>query len=150
MLAFVRRTLTGTEAEQQQEFERKKALILETISTLSNTNDKVNKTKAEIYQKVYDKLLSDSNNITDVESKVDKTNLAAVEWMTEEWKKHYKDLSDTNLNIYNKKLDQDINYTPDIFSVLKTPDIEKIDEPMFDTSGRRIYDKKTGVLKELK
>jgi hypothetical protein len=148
MLAFVRRTLIGTEAEQQQEFNRKKDLILETIKTLSNSNDKTNKTKADIYQKVYDKLLSDSNNITDVESKVDKTNLAAVEWMTEEWSKHYKDLSDTNLNIYNKKLDQDINYTPDIFSILKNPETEKIDEPMFDTSGRRIYNKETGVLKK--
>ena len=39
--------------------------------------------------------------------------------MTEEWSKHYKDLSDTNLNIYNKKLDQDINYTPDVFSLLE-------------------------------
>ena len=148
MLAFVRRTLIGTEAEQQQEFNRKKALILETIKTLSNTSDKVNKTKAETYQKVYDRLLSDSNNITDVESKVDKENLAAVEWMTEEWKKHYKDLSDTNLNIYNKTLDQDINYTPDIFSALKTPETENIDEPMFDTSGRKIYNKETGVLKK--
>ena len=148
MLAFIRRTLIGTEAEQQQEFNRKKALILETIKTLSNTNDKVNKNKAETYQKVYDRLLSDSNNITDIESKVDKANLAAVEWMTKEWKKHYKDLSDTNLNIYNKKLDQDINYTPDIFSALKTPETENIDEPMFDTSGRKIYNKETGVLKK--
>jgi len=148
MLAFIRRTLIGTEAEQQQEFNRKKALILETIKTLSNTNDKVNKNKAETYQKVYDRLLSDSNNITDVESKVDKANLAAVEWMTKEWKKHYKDLSDTNLNIYNKKLDQDINYTPDIFSALKTPETVNIDEPMFDTSGRKIYNKETGVLKK--
>ena len=148
MLAFVRRTLVGTEAEQQQEFVRKKGLILETINTLNNTKDKANKKKADTYQKVYDKLLSDSNNITDVESKVDKTNLDAVEWMTEEWKKQYKDLSDTNLNIYNKKLDQDINYTPDIFSVLKTPETENIDEPMFDTSGRRIYNKETGVLKK--
>ena len=148
VLAFVRRTLVGTEAEQQQEFVRKKGLILETINTLNNTKDKANKTKADTYQKVYDKLLSDSNNITDVESKVDKTNLDAVEWMTEEWKKQYKDLSDTNLNIYNKKLDQDINYTPDIFSVLKTPETENIDDPMFDTSGRRIYNKETGVLKK--
>tara|TARA_B100000579_G_scaffold409907_1_gene399350 strand:+ start:7373 stop:13702 length:6330 start_codon:yes stop_codon:yes gene_type:complete len=151
MFAFMRRTLVGTEAEQQQEFERKKALILESIEKLKATNNKTDNEKADFYQEVFDKILKDSNNVTDVESKVDKKNIEAVEWMTEEWKKHYKDLSNTNLNIYNKKLDQDINYTPDVFSLLE-PDTsqQKIDEPMFDTSGRRIYNKETGVLKKSK
>tara|TARA_B100000902_G_scaffold108276_3_gene110011 strand:- start:70 stop:6219 length:6150 start_codon:yes stop_codon:yes gene_type:complete len=149
MFAFMRRTLVGTEAEQQQEFERKKGLILESIEKLKATENKGDRQKAEFYQKVFDKILKDSNNVTDVESKVDKKNIEAVEWMTEEWKKHYKALSDTNLNIYNKKLDQDINYTPDVFSLLDPDESQqKIDEPMFDTSGRRIYDKETGVLKK--
>lgn len=151
MFAFMRRTLIGTEAEQQQEFDRKKGLILESIQKLKATKNKTDNEKAEFYQEVFDKILKDSNDITDVESKVAKTNFEAVEWMTDEWKKHYKDLSDTNLNIYNKKLDQDINYTPDVFSLVK-PDTsqQKIDEPMFDTSGRRIYNKETGVLKKSK
>ena len=151
MFAFMRRTLIGTEAEQQQEFDRKKGLILESIQKLKSTKNKTDNEKAEFYQEVFDKILKDSNDITDVESKVAKTNFEAVEWMTDEWKKHYKDLSDTNLNIYNKKLDQDINYTPDVFSLLE-PDTsqQRIDEPMFDTSGRRIYNKETGVLKKSK
>jgi len=149
MFAFMRRTLVGTEVEQQQEFDRKKGLILESIEKLKATKNKGDNEKADFYQEVFDKILKDSNNITDVESKVDQKNIEAVEWMTEEWSKHYKDLSDTNLNIYNKKLDQDINYTPDVFSLLE-PDTsqQKIDEPMFDTSGRRIYNKETGVLKK--
>ena len=151
MFAFMRRTLVGTEAEQQQEFDRKKGLILESIEKLKATKNKADNEKADFYQEVFDKILKDSNNVTDVESKVDQKNIEAVEWMTEEWSKHYKDLSDTNLNIYNKKLDQDINYTPDVFSLLE-PDTsqQKIDEPMFDTSGRRIYNKETGVLRKSK
>ena len=149
MFAFIRRTLVGTEAEQQKEFDRKKGLILESIEKLKETKNKADNEKADFYQKVFDKILKDSNNVTDVESKVDKKNIEAVEWMTEEWKKHYKDLSDTNLNIYNKKLDQDINYTPDVFSLMELDTSEqKIDEPMFDTSGRRIYNKETGVLRK--
>ena len=151
MFAFMRRTLVGTEVEQQEEFNRKKGLILESIEKLKATKNKADNEKADFYQEVFDKILKDSNNVTDVESKVDKKNIEAVEWMTEEWSKHYKDLSDTNLNIYNKKLDQDINYTPDVFSLLE-PDTsqQKIDEPMFDTSGRRIYNKETGVLRKSK
>jgi len=149
MFAFMRRTLVGTEAEQQKEFDRKKGLILESIEKLKETKNKADNEKADFYQKVFDKILKDSNNVTDVESKVDKKNIEAVEWMTEEWKKHYKALSDTNLNIYNKKLDQDINYTPDVFSLMELDTSEqKIDEPMFDTSGRRIYNKETGVLRK--
>ena len=71
MFAFMRRTLVGTEVEQQQEFDRKKGLILESIEKLKATKNKGDNEKADFYQEVFDKILKDSNNITDVESTVD-------------------------------------------------------------------------------
>lgn len=145
MLAFVRRSVAG---EESIEFNRRKSLIEQSISELSKRGGKEQEL-SKVYLDVFNKILSDSQSISEVESKVDKTNLDAVKWMSNIWEKNYQDLSEINENIYNKKLSKDINYTPDSFSLLqKGEEIGQIGDPVFDFARKKISDKKTGVLME--
>ena len=146
LFAFMRRTVDGTEAEQDAEFKRRKKLIELSIDELKNNGETE---KAENYQKVYDKLLKDSNSINEVEKKTDPINKEAVEWMTQEWSKARPELEDVSLSIYNRTLGKDINYTPDSFSRLDGVESEPdLDSPLFQPGpDETIYDEETGVLK---
>ena len=149
LFAFMRRTVDGTKEEQQKEFDRRKGLIEQSIKVLK---EKGQTKKAEVYQQVYDKLLKDSNNINDVDSKTDSINKEAVEWMTNEWTKARPELENVSLNVYNRTLGKDLNYTPDAFSRLDNVKTEpELDKPLFQPDqNETIYDEETGVLKPKK
>ena len=145
MLAFVRRSLSG---EEIVEFSRRKSLVEQTIDVLSKRGGKESKL-GETYKDVYDKILSDSNSFSEVESKVDNINLDAVEFITDVWRTNYSKLSELSENIYNKKLNKDINYTTDSFSRLQEGEkIGEIGESVFDFASKKVSDKKTGTLME--
>jgi hypothetical protein len=112
LFAFMRRT----SGDEKVEFGRRKKLIEETIDYLK-TGNKEERAKAEDYQNAYDKILKDSENIKDVESKTDAVNKKAVEWWTDKWSNYYDKLSDVNLQVYNEVLDKDMNYIPDVFTL---------------------------------
>ena len=69
ILAEVRRFTPGTEAEQQKEFEDSKNLIKETYERLMKAGDYLKVRKGEVVKAQYDKLLKDSNSISEVEIK---------------------------------------------------------------------------------
>jgi len=146
MFAFMRRSVPG---QEQVEFDRRKSLIEQSIESLLNQGG-VDAKKAELYNEVYEKILKDANNPSEVEANVDKVNVEAVEWMTDVWAENYKALGEVNLNIYNKILDKDTNYTPDSFIRLEDLDmIGEIGEPIFDFGSKKISDKKSGVLMDV-
>lgn len=149
MLARVRRTVDGTETEQDTEFRREKKLIEDSITELKNSTDKQEQKTGEVYERVYNRILKDSKNPSEVESKIDKVNLEAVEWFTKEWSKHYKKLSDISLDIYNKPLDKDLNYTHFAYSRLDGKSEEAdIGAPMYTVETSSVYDKESGVLRK--
>jgi len=152
ILADVRRVTPGTESEQKKEFDDSKNLIKETYERLISSGDKLKVSKGEVIKAQYDNLLKDSNSISDVESKADPVNLDGVKYVTEIWAEKYNDLADTSLNVYNKNLGKDINYTPrNIQSIKETKADRDITQPVFNPEGitrKNAYDKKTGVLKE--
>ena len=152
ILADVRRVTPGTESEQQKEFDDSKNLIKETYERLISSGDKLKVSKGEVIKAQYDNLLKDSNSISDVESKADPVNLDGVKYVTEIWAEKYTELSDTSLNVYNKNLGKDINYTPRNIQTIKETENERdITQPVFNPEGitrKNAYDKKTGVLKE--
>jgi len=151
MFAFMRRTVDGTLEEQQQEFKRRKGLVEQSIDRLKKTGETNDQTKAEVYEKIYDKILKDATTIDEVDAKVDATNKEAVEWITNEWAARRDDLADISLNVYNRILGKDINYTPDSFTLVEEPSsTADIGEPIFEGTREVIYDKETGVLKPKK
>jgi hypothetical protein len=150
ILAEVRRVTPGTETEQQAEFEKSKKLVKDSYEALLNSSDKIKIKKGEAIKEQYEKLLKDSKNIAEVESKADPVNLQGVEYVTDLWAKKYPELADVSLNVYNRNLGSDLNYTPRNFQKLKdAEDTRDITEPVFNPSGNKenAYDKETGVLK---
>ena len=159
MVAFMSRNVIGTEAEMQEEFQRRKNLILKvdedgtrtgSIAELEKGNEQEVE-KAKIYQEVYDKILKDSKTIKEVQDKAAKENLDAVNFWQQQWADTYEELSDVALGVYNKVLDKDINYTPDRFSKLSSDpgevDITAEDMGFLVNSGNApLYKKETGVL----
>jgi len=151
MFAFMRRTVDGTLEEQQQEFKRRKGLIEQSIDKLKETGETNDQKKAKVYEEVYNKILKESKNINDIDSKVDPLNKEAVDWVTNEWSSRRDELADISLNVYNRILGKDINYTPDSFTLVETPSSEQnIGDPIFEGTSEVIYDKETGVLKPKK
>lgn len=150
MAAFLMRNVIGTAAEIKAEFKRRKDLIKESIEELGNGNEK-EVAKSLVYQEVYDKILKDANSIDDVTSKVDAVNLDAVKFWQNQWQSKYDELADVSLNVYNKILDKDINYTPDKYARLSanTETVEITENDMaFNVNNGTLYNKETGVLME--
>ncbi len=149
LFAFMRRTVDGTKEEQQNEFERRKGLIEETIATLNESGETK---KSQLIKDAADKILSGSNSVQDIENKVDPINKEAVEWMAAEWSQIRPELENVSLNVYNKVLGKDINYTPDSFSSLKD-EVSSVDQeignPQFKGTSQKIYDKESGVLMDV-
>ena len=151
MFAFMRRTVDGTTEEQQQEFKRRKGLIEQSIDKLKETGETNDNKRAKVYEEIYNKILKEANNINDVDSKVDPLNKEAVDWVTNEWSSRRDELADISLNVYNRILGKDINYTPDSYTLFETPSSEQnIGDPIFEGTSEVIYDKETGVLKPKK
>lgn len=142
MVAFMRRHIPGLE---QVDFNKRKSLIKQSIDELKSNGDKDQVKKAEIYEEVYNKILKGVNNIKQLESKVDKTNLEAVDWWTKEWSKHYDQLSIVNREVYNEILDKDNNYTPDVFSSMGDVEVD-LDRSSFFNTSNYVNKKKTGSL----
>jgi hypothetical protein len=153
MIAFMLRNVIGTEQEMKAEFERRKGLINQSIDALSQGNKQQNK-QAELYRKVYDKVVADSKNIQDIKDKSDPKNLEAVDYWHKQWDSKFDKLSDVASGIYNKVLERDLNYSPDKYSKLKQKaevDLINNNESAFiaNTNGV-LYNKKTGVLMDVK
>ncbi len=149
MFAFVRRSITGTIKEKQDEFNRRKKLIENDIKAFEKSTEPDEVQLGSVYRGVYDKILKDSNNPLDVESKVDPVNVEAVEWMTEKWREIKPLLDKVALEVYNRELGADENYTSDILTKKIIKDVPDLDTPISEELGerRKIYDKETGVFK---
>jgi hypothetical protein len=148
LASFMMRNVIGTAKEMKEEFNRRKDLIKESIEVLSEGNEQEKK-KAELYKRVYDKVLKNADSIQDVKKNTDKTNMEGVEYWMNEWSDKYEQLADVSMNVYNKVLDKDLNYTPDRFAKLSSDTgIVELgnDESAFHSNNGTIYSKETGVL----
>ena len=140
-----------TPGQEVKDFTDSKNLIEETYENLLKSTNKENIAKGEIIKEAYDRLVKDSNNISEVQSKADPANLEGVKYITDVWASNYESLAEVSLNVYNKNLGKDTNYIPrsiQNISVEKSPDRD-ITQPLFNPDGTSsVYSKKTGVLEE--
>ena len=152
MIAFLSRNLAGTKTEMRNEFLRRIKMIEESINALM-TGSETERKMGEAYQKIYDKLKVNSQDLDVIKANAEKMNLDAVDWMTQQWAEKYSDLSDISLSVYNAILGSDTNYTPDRYKALDEADIE-LDENLLQKGsafmgGLEYTDKnKSGVLIE--
>ena len=153
IFAEMRKTIPGSEQDIENEFKRSKDLIKETYEVLEKQDDKDLKREGEIIKEIYDKILKDSNNINEVQSKVDPANAYGVRYFTDIWASNYDQLAEVSLNVYNANLGKDINYTPTSYRRVSfeevVPEIgARVFNPLEDKKSA--YDEKTGVLKPAK
>ena len=155
MYAFLKRTVTGDQKAQEKELKRKIKLIKDSVDVLREEGDAKDAKVADMYDMLIEKLgLNDANlTISDIESRVDKLNIDAVNWWVNTWADNYSQLADVSQSVYNTILDKDMFYTPDKFSSLDPNNSENVDELMNKMGGGGFasvlnyeYDKKTGVL----
>jgi hypothetical protein len=150
VIARTIKNIPGTEAEIKKEFERRKTLIKETIAEMKK-GDAQEVENAALIQKAYDKLLKDSNSVDDVIKKADEVNMEAVDFWIQKWSDVYDDLADTSLNVYNKILERDTNYTPDRYirsqGAMAPVDFD-MNESAFhsNNNSNSLYKKESGVL----
>lgn len=130
MFAYLRRNKGGSPEDIQALFDRNKRLIQEGIDNLRKGN-KEDIELADVYQQVYDKIASEANNISEVESNVDKTNIEVVNYWTNVWNDKYDDLRGVSKSIYRQELDKDNFYNPitvrKVKKVSSESDIEEYD-----------------------
>jgi hypothetical protein len=153
MLAFVSRTVIGDEFQAQDEFNRRKSLIEETIQALKdpeNSTDAEIK-KGEVVEKVYNKILKDAKNAKEVRANVSEINKKAVDWWVNEWSKHYDRMDEVSRNVYNTLLSRDSNFTPDRFQLKEvSPAAEEDFDSGFFGNFENVSTEKSGSLKENK
>jgi hypothetical protein len=123
VFAFMSRNIIGDEFQAQDEFNRRKTLIEETIQALkdvdNNTDAEIK--KGEVIQKVYDKVLKDAKNINDVKKNVSQINQEAVNWWIKKWSENFDRIDEVSRNVYNTELSRDIDFTPDRFQLKEAP-----------------------------
>ena len=151
MLAFMSRNVIGDEFQVQDEFNRRKTLIEETIQALSDVDNNTDAEikKGEVVQKVYDKILKDAKNIDDVKKNVSTTNQEAVDWWTKKWSENFDRIDEVSRNVYNTLLSRDINYTPDRFQMKEAPTaVEEDFESGFFGNFEYVDTSKSGSLRQ--
>lgn len=151
MVAFMSRGVIGDEFQAQDEYNRRKSLIEETIQALKDPENSTDLeiAKGEVAQKVYDKILKDSKNAEEVRSKASKTNVDAVDWWINEWSKYYDQMDEVSRNVYNTLLSRDINYTPDRFQMKEAPTATEEDfESSFFGNFEYVDTSKSGSLRK--
>ena len=151
MAAFMLRNVIGTEQEMQIEFGRRKGLIEQSIAALRKGNEQEQK-KAELYQKVYEKVIGNSADIQDIKDNTDPKNLEAIDFWHKQWDNQFDRLADVALNVYNKNLDRDLNYSPDKYvrmeSAPQEVDLTNSDSAFINNTNGILYNQKTGVLED--
>ena len=123
VFAFMSRNVIGDEFQAQDEFNRRKSLIEETIQALTDVDNNTDAEikKGEVIQKVYDKVLKDAKNIDDVKKNVSQINQDAVNWWINKWSENFDRLDEVSRNVYNTQLSRDIDFTPDRFQLKEAP-----------------------------
>ncbi len=147
LYAFLVRTTSGDVDSSKKEFKRRLRLVEQSIAKYRRGN-KEQKETAEILQNIYDKI-KDADSSSEIENSFDQVNKDAVLSWQNEWAKVYPTLAQTSYNIYNQILGNDVNYTPDKFSVFEADvEVDLDNESAFGSFSGTLFNKKAGVLFE--
>ena len=127
MYAYLRRNRSGTEAQMDAEFKRRKAQVEKTIADLEKTDDKSLIKKVNVYKQLFESI-KDAENIEQVEEMIDPINIDAVKWWTSIFETYYPEVKQIAASVYNTVLEDDINYTPDINEKIIEDNVPDVDQ----------------------
>jgi hypothetical protein len=114
-------------------FKDRVRILLNSINEMKSSIDPSVKRSADIYEKVYEKLgLNDENvSIESINKKAESFNKEAVNDIIDMFGEIYPDLYELNLSMYNTQLSKDINYTPDNYR--NTENTDKFDDSLLSS-----------------
>ena len=127
MYAYLRRNRSGTEAQMDAEFKRRKGQVEKTIADLEKTDDKSLIKKVSVYKQLFESI-KDAENIEQVEAMIDPINIDAVKWWTSIFETYYPEVKQIAASVYNTVLEDDINYTPDINEKIIEDNVPDVDQ----------------------
>jgi hypothetical protein len=151
VFAFMSRNVIGDEFQAQDEFNRRKSLIKETIQALTDVDNNTDAEikKGEVIQKVYDKVLKDAKNINDVKKNVSQISQDAVNWWINKWSENFDRIDEVSRNVYNTQLSRDIDFTPDRYQLKEAPTaVEEDFESGFFGNFEYVDTSKSGSLRK--
>jgi len=114
-----RNILNGTPEQVKEEFDRKMDQLRLTIEELRKTKDSLLGKKADLYDQIYQKIKG-KKDIDGVKKEIDPINQTAVQEFQNEWKKYYPEFKRMAADYYGIILDEDTNYTPELYEKLAT------------------------------
>ena len=143
-----RTILNGTPTQIQVEFDRNMKQLRLTIDELRKTNKKDSIRKADLYDSIYQKI-KDTKNIEEVKQFIDPINQEAVKDMQDMWRKYYPEFRQMAADYYNILLDEDANYSPQMYEKL----LEELSEDLLTKGSFKmgfdvISTEKVGTLKK--
>ena len=145
-----RNILNGTPEQVKEEFDRKMDQLRLTIEELRKTKDSLLGKKADLYDQVYQKI-KDKKDIDGVKKEIDPINQTAVQEFQNEWKKYYPEFKRIAADYYGIVLDEDINYTPEMYEKLSTDkDSDLLTKGSFKMNFDAIKTERVGTLQKSK
>lgn len=123
---FLMRTIPGNE---QVEFARRKKILQQSIEDKKKSSDDNLREIGLAEEKIFNEKYADANSIEDLNPPKEIKEI--IEWFQEEFRKIRPDLEDISSRIYNKLLDFDDNYLPDVYVKIDPEDkstVDKIEE----------------------
>ena len=145
MYAFLMRNKIGDSVDMRKEFNRRVELMKENIDYMTKEGTDEEQAQGAIYQQIAEKfgLFDQDVTMEDIDSRVDKVNKEAVGWWISEWENRKTEADAVAKDIYNRVLDSDINFTPDVFRTkgqVTMTEEQRMMERMADKRGK-VYDK---------
>ena len=118
VISFLMRNVDSSVEDQIENFNKRVGLLYQSVEMLKKGGD-IDKAKAELYQKVLDKLdVANAQSIDDVIAAADPVNVEAVKFIVGKWSTFYDQFRDFSLSVRNTMLASDYNYTPDKYSFI--------------------------------
>jgi hypothetical protein len=146
MVAFMNRTINGSEIQQGIEFERRKKIILESIEAMERGSEEEQR-NAKYARDVYDKVVSGSKSIDEVNERAEGSNVEAVEFWNKKFAEIFDDLQSLSRTVYNTILEKDMSYTPDVFKRIRGGDVNmEATGSSFASTGDYYDTQKAGTL----
>ena len=125
--ASLKRSVNGTQEQKQDEFTRRKKIVEESIQELLNSKDSKLVKKGKIENAIYDKI-RDASSPEQVGELIDPKNKEAVDFWVNTYKKFYPEVKQIASSVYNTVLEDDIDYTPDIFEQIVEKEVGDVGE----------------------
>jgi hypothetical protein len=148
---LTREISNATPKEAKEELQRKLEQLELTIAELSNSSKKIDNKKADMYQKILDKIKNgkDTEQVTleDVNKVIDPINKDAAQFWRDQWGNHYDRFRDIAAGTYNIMLDKDKNYLPEFYEKrVVTEDDDLFSKGNFSISFDFVDNKPSGNL----